>query len=68
MLKVNIQLCVKVLFDRESLRNIIGAIRSVYAKCQNNFYMSQCTFPMTNLFCYSKFIRVIGSIIIKFFE
>lgn len=40
MLKVNIQLCVKVLLDRELLRNIIGAVRSVYAKCQNNFYES----------------------------
>lgn len=39
MLKVNIQLCVKVLLDRELLRNIIGAVRSV----------NQCTFPMTIL-------------------
>lgn len=68
MLEVNIQLCVKVLYDRELLRNIIGDVRSVYAKCQNNFYMSQCTFPMINLFYYSRFVRVIGSIIVKFFE
>lgn len=40
MLKINIQLRVKVLFDRELLRNIIGAVRSVYEKCQNNFHES----------------------------